>query len=215
MTAGMAVVSRKADVLRSGVTMAGGAEPTPGTLLVAAAPPPDAPAPSSPLPALLTPADIEYEIRRLITRLVAGSRLLRHSRGSDEDANACREVLLDLEVDGVRCLLTKHRSTGRSGVGRLTAREREVAQMVAMGLTNVAIAGKLDVSPWTVSTHLRRIFAKLDVPTRAAMVAVIADADGNAPRAQADAGPAEAGSDPAVPPGEAALGDRGARGRPA
>ena len=44
----------------------------------------------------------------------------------------------------------------------------------------MAIAGKLDVSPWTVSTHLRRIFAKLDVPTRAAMVAVIADADAGA-----------------------------------
>jgi DNA-binding CsgD family transcriptional regulator len=46
--------------------------------------------------------------------------------------------------------------------------------MVAKGLTNSAIAGKLALSPWTVSTHLRRIFAKLDVTTRAAMVAVIA-----------------------------------------
>ena len=49
--------------------------------------------------------------------------------------------------------------------------------MVAQGLTNSAIAGKLELSPWTVSTHLRRIFAKLDVTTRAAMVAVIAAAD--------------------------------------
>jgi DNA-binding CsgD family transcriptional regulator len=49
--------------------------------------------------------------------------------------------------------------------------------MVAMGLTNAAIASKLNVSPWTVSTHLRRIFAKLDVTTRAAMVAVITTAD--------------------------------------
>ena len=40
-----------------------------------------------------------------------------------------------------------------------------------------ARAGKLALSPWTVSTHLRRIFAKLDVTTRAAMVAVIAAAD--------------------------------------
>ena len=97
------------------------------------------------------------------------------------------EVLLDLEVDGVRCVLSR-RSTVPATVCRLTAREREVAQMVAVGLTNVAIAGKLQVSPWTVSTHLRRIFAKLDVPTRAAMVAVLADADAVAPAGAPEAG---------------------------
>ncbi|WP_201787189.1 LuxR C-terminal-related transcriptional regulator [Actinoplanes sp. TFC3] len=52
-----------------------------------------------------------------------------------------------------------------------------MAHRVAMGLTNTAIAGKLDVSPLPVPTHLRRISAKLDVPTRAAMVAVIADSE--------------------------------------
>lgn len=178
--------------MRSGVTMTGGAEASHGTLLVASAASAETTqtaAESGPwesdrqrgtLPALLTPDDIEFEIRRLIARLVAGSRLLRRSEAHDDESNAGREVLLDLEVDGVRCQLTRRRSTGRSGVARLTTREREVAQMVAMGLTNVAIAGKLDVSPWTVSTHLRRIFAKLDVPTRAAMVAVIADADAGA-----------------------------------
>lgn len=124
---------------------------------------------------LLTAADVDYELRRLVGRLVAGSRLLRRGPGHDDGATPAVDVLLDLEVDGVRCLLTRRRVARNTGVRRLTAREREVAQMVAVGLTNAAIAGKLELSPWTVSTHLRRIFAKLDVPTRAAMVAVLAD----------------------------------------
>jgi DNA-binding CsgD family transcriptional regulator len=43
--------------------------------------------------------------------------------------------------------------------------------MVANGYTNKAIAKVLDISSWTVSTHLRRAFGKLDVGSRAAMVA--------------------------------------------
>jgi DNA-binding CsgD family transcriptional regulator len=122
---------------------------------------------------LLDLSDIEFELTRLIRRLVAGARLLR-DQGVDEEASG--DVLLDREVDGFRCLLTRCRADKESRPSKLTPRELEVAQMVATGLTNSAIAGKLGVSPWTISTHVRRIFAKLDVPTRAAMVAVIADA---------------------------------------
>jgi len=43
--------------------------------------------------------------------------------------------------------------------------------MVARGYPNKTIASVLDISAWTVSTHLRRIFAKLGVSSRAAMVA--------------------------------------------
>ena len=43
--------------------------------------------------------------------------------------------------------------------------------MVAQGHPNKVIAGVLNISTWTVCTHLRRIFAKLGVGSRAAMVA--------------------------------------------
>lgn len=141
-------------------------------------------------PLLLAPHDVEYELRRLVKRLIAGSKLLRRTRIGPGDPPAERDLLLDVEVDGVRCVLTMRRHAGASRVARLTVREREIAHMVALGLTNVAIAGQLEVSPWTVSTHLRRIFAKLNVPTRAAMVAVIADAGHSDPVAS----PAEPGS---------------------
>ncbi|HUM91481.1 MAG TPA: LuxR C-terminal-related transcriptional regulator [Candidatus Competibacter sp.] len=39
-----------------------------------------------------------------------------------------------------------------------------------MGRLNKQIADRLHISEWTVSTHLRRIFAKLGVRSRAAMV---------------------------------------------
>jgi len=132
-------------------------------------------------PLLLAPDEIEFELRRLVKQLIAGSRLLWRIRAGGDDPDADHELLLDVEVDGVRCVLTARKHPGASHVNRLTVREREIAHMVALGLTNVAIAGKLELSPWTVSTHLRRVFAKLDVSTRAAMVAVIAEHNSTVP----------------------------------
>jgi len=50
----------------------------------------------------------------------------------------------------------------------LTAREIEVLRLLATGLTNAQIAGKLVVSPTTVNAHLRHIYNKLDVTSRSA-----------------------------------------------
>lgn len=48
----------------------------------------------------------------------------------------------------------------------LSSRECEIAQLVATGLSNKAIGRRLGISHFTVSTHLRRIFAKLDINNR-------------------------------------------------
>lgn len=53
----------------------------------------------------------------------------------------------------------------------LSPREYEIVRQVAHDRSNKQIAAILGISVWTVSTHLRRVFAKLDVHTRAAMVA--------------------------------------------
>lgn len=78
-------------------------------------------------------------------------------------------VLLDVVVDGVRCVLQIRPHAGRREA--LSPREVQIARMVADGRTNRAIATALDISLWTVSTHLRRIFAKTGVGSRAEMVA--------------------------------------------
>lgn len=79
------------------------------------------------------------------------------------------EVVLDFERHGLRCLLV--RSHGADQRILLSPREQEIARMVAKGHPNKAIAAVLEISTWTVGTHLRRIFAKLGVTSRAAMVA--------------------------------------------
>lgn len=58
----------------------------------------------------------------------------------------------------------------KDGLSRLlTARELQIATLVAMGCPNKQVADKLHISEWTVATYLRRIFAKLGVESRAAM----------------------------------------------
>lgn len=53
----------------------------------------------------------------------------------------------------------------------LSPREMQIAVLVAQGLPTKAIAVRLGISIWTVATHLRRIYARFGVSSRAAMVA--------------------------------------------
>jgi DNA-binding NarL/FixJ family response regulator len=51
-----------------------------------------------------------------------------------------------------------------------TAMNSPIATLVAQGLVNKQVADRLHISEWTVCTHLRRIYSKLGVSTRSAMV---------------------------------------------
>jgi DNA-binding CsgD family transcriptional regulator len=48
-----------------------------------------------------------------------------------------------------------------------------VSVLVAEGLTNGAVARRLYVSPHTVNTHLRHVFAKLGVSNRVQLTGVV------------------------------------------
>jgi pimeloyl-ACP methyl ester carboxylesterase/DNA-binding CsgD family transcriptional regulator len=52
----------------------------------------------------------------------------------------------------------------------LTARERELAQLIAQGLDNAQIAARLSLSEKTVRNHITSIFAKLKVESRAQLI---------------------------------------------
>ncbi|WP_416980147.1 helix-turn-helix transcriptional regulator [Streptomyces sp. T028] len=58
-------------------------------------------------------------------------------------------------------------------LAELTAREREIAGLVAEGLTSPAIADRLCLSRRTVETHVSRIYRKTGVSSRAALAALI------------------------------------------
>ena len=86
-----------------------------------------------------------------------------------QQSGETEEILLDAELDGARYLLIRlPKSEERA---QLSPREQEIVRMVAGGHPNKAIASVLNISSWTVCTYLRRIFAKLGVNSRAAMVA--------------------------------------------
>ena len=55
----------------------------------------------------------------------------------------------------------------------LTPRELEITRLAAEGLTNKEIALTLEISHWTVATHLRRVFEKAHVKRRAALSMVL------------------------------------------
>lgn len=79
--------------------------------------------------------------------------------------------MADLSVDRRRTRLKEPSEV------ELSPREREIARLVSDGYTNGDAAEALGISPWTVATHLRRVFGKLNVRSRAQMVARLFDAD--------------------------------------
>jgi DNA-binding CsgD family transcriptional regulator len=63
--------------------------------------------------------------------------------------------------------------TPAAGIGALTAREAEIARLVAARKSNKQIGTALAISPRTVSTHLSNIFIKLDVDSRGALTDLV------------------------------------------
>jgi len=61
-----------------------------------------------------------------------------------------------------------------AGWASLTPMERQVVDLLALGLRNAEIAERLFIAPSTVKTHLGHAFAKLGVSTRAELAVLAA-----------------------------------------
>ena len=106
--------------------------------------------------------------RAELTRLA--DALMQHARETSLTLDEEEQVLMDVESDGMRCILVRTKAEAEAHV-HLSPREQEIARMIARGLPNKTIAAVLEISSWTVGTYLRRMFAKLNVTSRVAMVA--------------------------------------------
>jgi DNA-binding CsgD family transcriptional regulator len=82
-----------------------------------------------------------------------------------------------LDLDAAVAYARRSRGPRRrpaSGWDSLTPTERDVVALAARGLRNRDIADQLLIGTGTVRTHLRRIFAKLDLTSRTELAAVCA-----------------------------------------
>jgi DNA-binding CsgD family transcriptional regulator len=107
-------------------------------------------------------APLDQELHALLRRLID-----ELGRRAPEPGD--RPIVLEVEFEGLRCLVMLEPVVRAESM--LSPREQQIARMVAQGYPNKTIAAKLGISSWTVSTHLRRMFAKFDVRSRAALVA--------------------------------------------
>src|SRR5579859_2153214 len=117
--------------------------------------------------------DVSYAMAALRS---GGSAYILKSSAATEIVTAIREVLagrtyltppIDKAVGRAR---PKENYGKRSAFLKLTARQREVLQLIGEGKTTKEIAGLLHVSPRTVEFHRRRIIETLRLRTAAELI---------------------------------------------
>jgi len=113
---------------------------------------------------------VPFEQGRMVASLIPGARFVPFERRNHlllETEPAYErwfeEVNGFLAGDGAA-------AAGTAALEGLTARERELVELIAQGLDNAQIAARLALSEKTVRNHITSIFAKLQVETRAQLI---------------------------------------------
>lgn len=101
-------------------------------------------------------------------------------RGGDAPLGALeRAAVADRRAVLVTALATLAEEAGDEeagpddGLERLTHRQRQVAELVAEGMTNRQIARALELSEWTVVNHLRQVMQRLNCPSRVHVARIV------------------------------------------
>ncbi|HEX5090576.1 MAG TPA: AAA family ATPase [Nocardioides sp.] len=119
--------------------------------------------------------------RAAYAHLRLAEELLASTEGRPEAAEHLRTALTTARQVGAQGLLRQAEDLGRrsrlrveaapDNPYRLTSREAEVLRLVADGLTDRAIGGRLFISHRTVERHVSNLLSKLDVDRRSELVA--------------------------------------------
>jgi len=113
------------------------------------------------------PVGLDHEITVKLSHPAGQTHVLLFDRGPGTDFDERDHLLLRLLRPHLDAAI--RRLTGPA-VPQLTARERAVLDLVGQGLTNRAIARRLNVSAHTVRKHLENAFNRLGVHSRTAAV---------------------------------------------
>jgi len=128
---------------------------------------------------MLTMFDDDYSV---LAAMRAGARgyVLKGAQ-QDEIVRAIQAVAAGEAIFGpgvarmVLGLVTTPPAAGEP-FGELTAREREVLDLIAAGARNAEIARRMSIAPKTVANHISAIFTKLQVTDRGEAIILARDA---------------------------------------
>jgi DNA-binding CsgD family transcriptional regulator len=123
----------------------------------------------------------------LRTNQLYGERVVKHANGTQlQVAYAANGMTVgdrwlalvvtlsaSLQPDGPELIGSAPIAPTRRTESKLTAREREVVRLVALGSTTRQIAADLSLSPDTIRSHVRNAMAKTGAHTRAQLVALV------------------------------------------
>jgi DNA-binding NarL/FixJ family response regulator len=111
------------------------------------------------------------EQRKVVDCIRAGARGYLHK---DQDPESCVDAIREIRRGGspispviARQLLLHIKPQAQVGDAKLSEREREVLNLLARGFSTRECADLLGLSANTVSTHVKNIYAKLEVNSRA------------------------------------------------
>ncbi len=117
---------------------------------------------------MLTSYDLDENIRLAMKRGASG--YLLKTASPDEIVRAIESVQqggLPLDPTITKKMMAAYVGwEDEENAYNLSRRERDVLKLVTQGMNNVEIAEKLCISRFTVETHLRNIFHKLDIHSR-------------------------------------------------
>jgi DNA-binding NarL/FixJ family response regulator len=122
---------------------------------------------------------IPFDQGRLLAAEIPGARFVpleSHNHLLLEDEPAWGRFLEELRAFLPKPIVTDSPRVSARNIQHLSARERDILELIAQGLDNRKIAEQLFLSEKTVRNHITSIFSKLEVQTRAQAIVYARDA---------------------------------------